>query len=313
MIRSIHEICNCNFCNHSDFLFFDKLDEWKLYKCLNCGYIFTNPRPPKESIHLFYEKDYFKDERHVDKFFNKAGQPILEVDYTNRIIDIEHYFKSRGHFLEIGAAFGGFCRAMRDRGWRVDGIEISEDAVAFAKNDFDIKLFCGTIEEYVPQIQYDVIALYQTLEHVYDPKGLLLKAYQMLQKNGLLVIEVPNVRSFDLLISKERKRLSYDLPRHLSHFTPTFLRKSLKEIGFAILETDLYYPQFVLDFVGFISPMQKSFTKGKKSSKTDSEPGKAITETIPLARKTDNHKTKLLKSVSRVFPGWRFTIIARKA
>jgi 2-polyprenyl-3-methyl-5-hydroxy-6-metoxy-1,4-benzoquinol methylase len=304
------EIAQCIFCNHSNFVFFDQVDKWRLDKCNNCGYIFTNPRPIRENIHLFYEKEYFKDERHIEKFYNSHGQPIINTGYRNRIIDIENNTDSRGRFLEIGAAFGGFCKTMKDRGWSVDGVEISEDAVFIASNVFGIDLYCGTIEDFHPQKDYDAIGLYQTLEHVYDPKGLLVKVYQILNKGGILVIEVPNVRSFDLLISKERRRLSYDLPRHLSHFTPAFLRKVLKDIGFSVVETDLYYPKFILSLTKLLE--KKKVNLNNQSEFISEKQNVNYDAYAPMSKKAETYKTKMLNLVSRVFPGWRFTLIARK-
>ncbi|CAN0531624.1 unnamed protein product, partial [Scytosiphon promiscuus] len=119
-------------------------------------------------------------------------------------------------------------------------------AVKLAKSVYNLDIFCGTFDQFKPQKQFDVICMYQTLEHVPNPDFIIDRSYELLKKDGILVIEVPNIKAFDIKIDNERKRLSYDLPRHLNHFHPSFLSKEIKKRKFEILDIDLHYPSFIL-------------------------------------------------------------------
>ena len=88
--------------------------------------------------------------------------------------------------------------------------------------------------------------MYQTLEHVHDFFEHLLKAKEMLKKGGIIVIEVPNIRAFDMMFSKKRRWYSYDLPRHLNHFYPAFLKKVANKLSLNIISLDTYYPMFIV-------------------------------------------------------------------
>lgn len=300
---------NCLFCNSHRIKIFYKQGEWKIYKCSSCGYIFTNPYPSPNIIHEFYTFDYFKDERHIQKFFNSDGSLKIaregEIDYINRIIDIENEFNHRGSLLEIGAAHGQFLYVMKNRGWDVSGIEISRDACKIAHDVYGIELFNGTFLDYLDDKLFDVICMYQTLEHVYQPFEHIEKAYSRLKTGGILVIEVPNVYSFDMLISKKRRWFSYDLPRHLSHFYPQFLKKVLKKYNYKIIRIDRYYPNFVLSIS---NALQKKLKTNSQKVSDDSNPNMKY----KMLQYKQTWKGLLIKKFSNILPGWKFTIIAKK-
>lgn len=303
MNNSTNEIV-CNFCNSNIYKTYSILENWKLVKCKKCGFIYTNPVP--EDMKPFYSEEYFLDERHRDKFYNNDGSiKIKEGNYNNGIIAIENYFDKRGVLLEIGAARGGFLKKMQDRGWEVEGVEISKDATALAKKLNHLELYTGDYLNYNTNQKYDVICMYQTLEHLPKPKDVLIKVFNELKNGGLIVIEVPNIKGWDIKINKERRRLVYDLPRHLNHFFPSFLKKQLTDIGFEVLDTNLYYPEFLLKLLK---------AKSKQTNNTQSSVSKTKKDrNLPMLKINKTWKGKFLDKISFLFPGWRFTIIARKA
>lgn len=301
---------NCSFCGSPDHSLHYQEDEWKVVKCSNCGFVYTNPQPTPEALPYYYTEDYFKDKRHKSKFYNEDGsQKIIIEDYSNRIIDIENNVNSRGRLLEIGSARGGFLSVMRDRGWTVEGVEISSDAAELAQQK-GIETYVGIFDNFEPKQLFDAICLYQTLEHVHNPKGVLNKAFELLNPDGVLVVEVPNVKCFEFNYSKERKHLSYDLPRHLSHFDPKLLKQELEKMGFVNVHYELYPPKNLLRILHFINAR-----KGKhKTEENTSKAAKSETNLaeIPLMKRPLTSKGKLVTKYSGIFPGWRFTIYAHK-
>lgn len=296
----------CNFCNSTEFKEYDREGSWTIVKCSNCGFIYTNPQPSPESLPNYYSEDYFKDKRHKSKFYNEDGTQKNEVaNYTNRITDIETHSDERGKILEIGSARGGFLKTMKERGWSVQGVEISADAAAIA-NQNGVETFVGTFMGYDSEVKADAICMYQTLEHLPNPKEILNKAKTVLNNHGLLIIEVPNIECFEMKYSKERKHLSYDLPRHLNHFSPSFLKKELEKIGFEILEVELYPPKNLIRLLQLIS--RKKSPAKVESQSTENKP----MSPPKLSKKQIGKVGKLIQFSSRLFPGWRFTIIARK-
>jgi SAM-dependent methyltransferase len=196
-------------------------------------------------------------------------------------------------------------KQMENRGWKVEGVEISQEAVTMAKENYGYNLFLGDYLSYKPSVKYDVICMFQTLEHLLNPKKILEKNFEELKNNGILVIEVPNYHGWDIKFNKNKKELIYDLPRHVNHFTPGFLKKELKKIGFEILLVDKYYPDFILKIFD-----KKNRQNNKGENKIDNE--KSNDTYIPLLKINKTKKGKIIDLFSNIFQGWKFTIVARK-
>lgn len=301
---------SCQFCGSESFSVAYASEHWRIEKCADCGFCFTNPRPHRADLPAYYSAEYFADQRHVKKFFRSDGtKRIKGVSYTNRIADVEHHVSERGSVLEIGAAKGGFLAALRDRGWDADGVEISADGVREAMEDHGLELFCGEIEDYRTDKRYDVICMYQTFEHVWNPVTTLEKCRSLLKPKGILIIEVPNRRAFEMRYSARRRELSYDLPRHLSHFSPRFLARESRMRGFEMLEADLYHAPPVLKLLGLLAEI-RSHSKGKISDSARRE--STIPQPPSLMRKSSGKKIRVLKELAKLMPGWRFTLTLRK-
>lgn len=309
------ETVDCSFCESPDYSLYDSVDDWRIVKCNRCGFCFTNPRPTDENLASFYDLNYFKDDV-VTRFgfFNEDGSANLgeDIGYDHRIADLESCVDTRGSLLELGCAVGGFLSVMSKRGWKVSGVEVSREAVELARKNEGVNIFCGKLEEFETDETYDVVCMYHSLEHTPNPAFVIDRTYELLNPGGIVVIEVPNLEGFDARISRKRKLLSYDLPRHLSHFTPALLSRELRKKGFHILDVDLYHADFILRLAKFRGHRLQS--TGVDASALDGRKVLASQLTIkpPMARKRTNWKTRLLERVSRLTPGWRFTIVARK-
>lgn len=305
-----NEIISCNFCGSSSSTLYDQIQEWKIVKCNNCGFHYTNPRPTLESLPYYYSEEYFKDERHRAKFYNEDGSLKADVaNYTNRIMDAESHVNKRGSILEVGAARGGYLHVMKQRGWEVAGVEISQDACNQAKLMYGLDLFCGVMVQYQAQQKYDVVSMYQTLEHVPDPKEVIQKSYELLKPGGNIVIEVPNRNCFEMKYSAERRRLSYDLPRHLNHFTPDFLAKELEKANFEVIDIRRNEDKMISRI---LEKRQSAPAANAPKQAASGSSTAAPAKEIPLLRYPSGFKQQILQTINKVLPGWRFTIIGRK-
>lgn len=307
-----NELIPCNFCGSEKFSTYDTMNQWVIVQCNRCGFHFTNPRPPIDSLSQYYSEEYFKDERHISNFYHQDGTPKADgINYTNRVMDAESYITQRGKILELGAARGGFLNVMAQRGWQVSGVEISQDACNQAKQLYQLDLFCGTLDEFNTTETYDVISMYQTLEHVPNPKYVIERSYDLLNNDGIIVIEVPNLHCFEMRYSHERRRLSYDLPRHLNHFTPAFLTKELKKASFDIIDIIRNEDIWVGNYLSRKNTRVRETAENKESLTADKKSNNQHHD-IPLLKHSSGIKHKILQRINQLLPGWRFTIIGRK-
>ena len=134
--------------------------------------------------------------------------------------------------LEVGCATGEFIKTCRQRfGWEVAGIEPNRRlSDALSREGYPV--VPSTLEEAeIPAEQYDVVSLFNVLEHLWDSVYSVKRINRLLKPGGLMVVEIPD---FD---SPSRRRFGkhwflYHLPRHLSHFTKKSLTSLMEECGF---------------------------------------------------------------------------------
>lgn len=233
----------------------------RLRKCCNCGLVYDSPRPSLDALAHYYSLQ--------GKFDGWLANRFEREQLWNRRLAKLLPGAKRGVFLDIGAGIGQLGSLARRHYPTVLGTELSASAVQIAKEQFQLDLFHGTVNEFALTCgPVDTITMFHVLEHVHDPGTILAVCYDLLTDGGTLVIAVPNeLRSlrkrFRGLIKQivgwaGHKRFAnvgrYGLPRlaldstqdeiHLSHFVPGVLANGLKRCGFEILENGLD-PYFV--------------------------------------------------------------------
>jgi len=242
----------CNLCNSDDAnLLFTAKDRnrcmegsFNLVKCNNCGLVYINPRPTKQEMHKYYPKYYsaraygivevtdeYKDEMY--KTFRDRARPISA-------------FKKNGRILDVGCGDGYFLKYMKDNGWETYGVEPGEVASKYAKDVLKVNVFNGELKEACyPDKYFDVITLFEVLEHLHNPSANLSEIGRILKEDGLLVITVPNFTGFAYKIFKER-RVAIDAPRHLYHFSQITLCKILEKMEFKVLK--IRHTSYTMDY-----------------------------------------------------------------
>jgi len=209
---------------------------------------FIHPQPTPEEITAMYNQDYFtsdsKETRPHGKsdYFNSVESESEIKTYKARLASIENYVKI-GKLLEIGCGPGHFLNLASQRGWQTLGIEISEYAAEFARNQFNLNVKTGALDLVdLGNETFDVIFLGDLLEHVTNPKKLLIQLSHYLNSEGIVYIEIPSVTNglysrFGSLAMELINKVKYiNLPPyHLFEFTPTNCRYLLKESGYEIV------------------------------------------------------------------------------
>ncbi len=203
---------------------------FRIVKCTSCNLIYMNPRPKPAKIMDFYKKDYYYDDRLYDPM-NLIKAKLLYKEIKNYLLN--------GSVLDIGCSKGFLLNFLKEKKLQLHGIEPSKDAVKFAWDNFKIKITHGYFDSVMIKNNYyeNIIAI-DIIEHFINPPNILKKIYQILKKNGVLIIETPNIASLYFVISKKRW-MGFDLPFHIYYFTPATLTKLLKSVGFSkiVVET----------------------------------------------------------------------------
>jgi 2-polyprenyl-3-methyl-5-hydroxy-6-metoxy-1,4-benzoquinol methylase len=213
---------------------------FELFKCDDCGFVFTQAVPVESEIGKYYESpDYIShsdtNKGAMNKIYHCVRAKMLQRKAL--LIEKESGLK-QGRLLDIGTGTGYFPHTMQQRGWDVEAIEKSAQAREFGEKNFGLHIQEDNALTQIPANSFDVITLWHVMEHLEHLHDTWDKLKEILRPEGVLVIAVPNCSSFDAQIYGN-EWAAYDVPRHLWHFTPQTMRNIGEQHGFQLTE---YYP-----------------------------------------------------------------------
>src|SRR5262245_50697847 len=155
--------------------------------CSNCGLQYVSPRIHPEIILAGYREG--SDERFVSQ------ADARERTFTASLKRVEQYART-GRLLDVGTAAGSFLHVASARGWEVAGCEPDRWMCDWGRRHYGLDISPGTLpEQEYASGSFDAVTLWDVLEHDGDPKSLLTECHRVLAKNGLLVVNYPDVGS----------------------------------------------------------------------------------------------------------------------
>jgi 2-polyprenyl-3-methyl-5-hydroxy-6-metoxy-1,4-benzoquinol methylase len=241
------ETVACNLCHGSraselynlpDYLLQHPETRTRLVRCQECGLVYQNPRPTLEEMAQYYPNDYECYNPETDLGHNSwLLEQALQYGVRRRCRSVTRY-KQGGRLLDVGCATGTFLRGMAPLpGWEVYGIDISPHASRIAREKYGLDVRTSDLEHAdFPEAYFDAITLWEVLEHLHDPAASLQRIYRLLKPDGLLVLRVPNIESWDARLFGPCWA-GLDSPRHLYVFSTRTLHQYLALSGFTILQT----------------------------------------------------------------------------
>lgn len=208
----------------------------------NRDMLITSPQPLPDELMKYYQSDQYISHTDSNKGILNTVYQWVKAYMLSQKLNWLKDFKSEGRLLDIGAGTGEFLLAAKNRGWEVLGTEPSSQArelalkkgITLKKEDF-----------YFNSNTFDVITMWHVLEHVSDLHNQVKELKRMLRPGGLLIIAVPNYRSYDAEVYSEYWA-GYDVPRHLWHFSKQSIERIFGKNGFSLvqerpLQFDAYY------------------------------------------------------------------------
>jgi SAM-dependent methyltransferase len=117
----------------------------------------------------------------------------------------------------------------------VTGIEPGGRAAEYARQRLGVEVHHGRFSEIqLPEASFDVVVLWNVVEHLDQPVGDLKYAQRLLKDGGWLVFSVPNLESLERGVFKDYW-VGWDLPRHLYLFSQPTLKEILEATGFQLV------------------------------------------------------------------------------
>jgi SAM-dependent methyltransferase len=159
-----------------------------------------------------------------------------------------------GRLVDVGSGKGHFLDAARRAGWAVQGIEVSEAAEAEARRRYDVTTtVVADWADAEASGPFDAITFWHVLEHLPDPVGALQRARPLLAPDGVVVVAVPNLASWQARLFGAAW-LHLDIPRHIVHYTPETLAMVLSRAGFVVEHVDTVAPE--MEVLGVVQSIQ---------------------------------------------------------
>jgi SAM-dependent methyltransferase len=210
-----------------------------LVRCEQCGLLYQNPRPPLGEIDRYYPDhygSYGSAQAGLRSRPGLLGWVIRRGQHKRcRLLDrkVLPMPESPRRLLDVGCASGLFLEAMQSySGWEVQGVELNETAARATSARLGVPVFVGPFERaHYPDAHFDAVTLWDVLEHLHDPLANLRELRRIVRQGGALFVRLPNASSYVARLCG-RYWSGYDLPRHMTLFTPATLRRALAQAGF---------------------------------------------------------------------------------
>jgi len=211
-------------------------EEFTFIQCSQCGLIYPDPKPDLTDISVYYPTEY-EAYYELDLEESPLEKYSLQQSLLRQLNLAEKYTSKKGEMLDIGCAKGNFLLFAKEHGWDVSGIEINHQAAKIAQSKYKLKVHSGTLESSnLPDKKFDLITLWDVLEHLPNPKSSLNEIHRLLKTGGLVVFSIPNLESFDRSIFKSNW-IGWDPPRHFNLFTKETIKNLLDMSGFMLIDS----------------------------------------------------------------------------
>ena len=191
-------------------------------RCPRCGLIWVIQG---KRVLADYEGDYYFLDEEFDRLnIARSGQFIEFVQAQTEQV---------GALLDVGCGKGWFVQAAIDRGWLAHGIDVSLAATKHAQINLELhNIRCGTLEEAgYSRGLFDVITIWETVEHLEEPKSLLEAVVACMKPGGYLFLSTPNGGSlYASLLGGEWH--GFTIPQyHIVYYSPGTVRRLLESAG----------------------------------------------------------------------------------
>lgn len=215
-------------------------NRFTIVKCRDCGVVYVANAPDARELQAIYVEDYYRG----------TGASIGTVDYIKDKVFFDTIGREKAGYvqrfagttprtlLDIGCGMGCFLGAMKAAGWTVEGIEVSAYAADYVSRELGIPVACGTVEQFPADREksFDVVTLWDVLEHVPDPGALLKQCRRFLKPGGTLFLSTTHIDTPFFTLFGKHARIVIP-PSHLYYFSVPVLKRLLHSSHLELIDS----------------------------------------------------------------------------
>jgi SAM-dependent methyltransferase len=200
-----------------------------VYRCRACDVFFLNPPPPAEIGREYFAEAYAGDGSkniyYNDEFKDRTSRVRLEL--------LSKQAPPGRRLLDVGCGKGQFVRVARSEGWDAWGVELDAGACAYAKDTLGLDtVLNGSLDHSDLPAQFDVVTLWDVIEHVPDPVDIFRQALRRLRPGGIVAVRTANIRSWGF--DRHRSRWWAFGSDHRFYFSPHSLGVAMNRAGLTV-------------------------------------------------------------------------------
>jgi 2-polyprenyl-3-methyl-5-hydroxy-6-metoxy-1,4-benzoquinol methylase len=219
----------------------------------------------------------------TDQEYIKIGSN--RAKYLHTIVSKYINLSPEKKWLDIGANYGLLVQYLIKKNLCVWGIEVNHNLVISARQR-NLPITNHTVEQFLDKhnVELDIVSAIDVLEHIPEPDTFLNSVNQLLLVDGLLVLEVPNLKSF--MAQSHGAQWKYVDREHIHYFTEESLKRILSIFGFDII------------YIATSNPFLESFSIKKllQYFSPSIQPGdrlsRPLKSKLPRYREDSNHQKK---------------------
>lgn len=249
--------------------------EGSVFECNSCKNAFFSPILRQEHLQQAYKGYYTQSKENLEissnsdhdrfnffkDFYSYRYRKLhikkgIFLSFVSYLIPFANFYLARAArflrvpskdnfstLLDVGCGRGDFLIRAQYCGYNATGIDFDPETVNIAVSR-GLSAVVSEVKDLPETSKYDAITLSHVLEHVYDPRQLLIDIFVRLKPGGYLYVATPNFNSAGRLAFGNDWR-GLDAPRHLYLFNTVALKKLLQEIGYVLVDQVYDLPQSI--------------------------------------------------------------------
>lgn len=179
-----------------------KKSDWE-FACTNCRYGIHGPIKECRDCHMIYVDDPIT-QHEITSFYETLNDPLYLMEQKARektfnayLSKLIKFIPSKGKLLDVGTNTGLFVKLANDRGFKGVGLEPNKEAAQYAKETYGLKLVSAPFEgNTFAKESFDVVTMWDVIEHFVDPVSELKKVYNVLKPGGVYAFSTVDPSSF---------------------------------------------------------------------------------------------------------------------
>lgn len=226
---------------------------YRIVRCKRCGLIRADPITiDQNDVSSLYQLSHLTYEHEI---------PNARLTYGHYLGQLETVLPAKDNLLEIGCGNGFFLEEALDQGFKnAYGVEPSHEAVGKAAERVRDGIKVGMFSrDLFPEKFFDVICIFQTLDHFLDPSSILADCFTLLKPGGVVLAINHNIRWLPFRMLGESAPII--CVQHPFLYDPSTMRQMFEKHSFHVRDVFNIKNKYSLGYLLSLAPIRPAWAK----------------------------------------------------